>query len=87
MHPRTVADVNGDGKIDLIGIGYAGAFVALANPAGTSFVVDGMWTEALNYNEGWRVDMHPRMLGDVNGDGSADLVGIGYAGVFVIRAQ
>jgi subtilisin-like proprotein convertase family protein len=87
MHPRTVGDVNGDGRIDLIGIGYAGAFVALANPAGTGFDVDGMWTVALNYIEGWRVNMHPRMIGDVNGDGSADLVGIGYAGVFVILAQ
>jgi len=87
MHPRTVGDVNGDGRIDLIGIGYAGTFVALANSTGDGFVVDGMWTVALNYNEGWRVDMHPRMIGDVTGDGAADLVGIGYAGVFVIRAK
>ena len=87
MHPRLVGDVNGDGKDDLVGIGYAGVFVALANTAGNGFYSPSIWTTAFNYNEGWRVNMHPRMLGDVNGDGKDDLVGIGYAGVFVALAN
>jgi hypothetical protein len=35
------------------------------------------------YNAGgWRVDMHPRFLADLTGDGRADIVGFGDAGVW-----
>jgi hypothetical protein len=33
---------------------------------------------------GWRVDKHPRFLADLTGDGRADIVGFGEAGVYVI---
>jgi hypothetical protein len=47
-----------------------------------------MWTTNFNYSqEGWRVELHPRMTGDVNGDLKADLVGFGYNGVWVAIAQ
>merc|ERR1712165_296490 len=29
-HPRYLADINGDGKADIVGFGYAGAYVSLA---------------------------------------------------------
>ena len=32
---------------------------------------------------GWRVDQHPRFLADLTGDGRADIVGFGNAGVWV----
>jgi hypothetical protein len=32
---------------------------------------------------GWRIDRHPRLTADVNGDGRADIVGFGNAGVWV----
>ena len=32
---------------------------------------------------GWRVDQHPRFLADLTGDGRADIVGFGDAGVWV----
>jgi hypothetical protein len=32
---------------------------------------------------GWRVDLHPRIMADTTGDGRADIVGFGNAGVFV----
>ncbi len=36
------------------------------------------------YNAGgWRVDKHPRFLADLTGDGRADIVGFGNAGVWV----
>ncbi|GFH61754.1 hypothetical protein CTEN210_18230 [Chaetoceros tenuissimus] len=34
-------------------------------------------------NNGWREDMHPRFVTDMNGDGKADIVGFGGADVFV----
>jgi hypothetical protein len=39
------------------------------------------------YNAGgWRVDQHPRFLADTTGDGRADIVGFGNAGVYVSRS-
>jgi hypothetical protein len=32
---------------------------------------------------GWRVDQHLRFLADTSGDGRADIVGFGNAGVYV----
>ena len=37
------------------------------------------------YDAGWRVDQHPRFVVDVTGDGRADIVGFGNAGVYVSR--
>jgi hypothetical protein len=34
---------------------------------------------------GWRVDQHPRCLADTTADGRADIVGFGYAGVWLWR--
>ena len=32
---------------------------------------------------GWRVERHPRFLADITGDGRADIVGFGDAGVYI----
>jgi hypothetical protein len=88
QHPRMLADANGDGKADAVGFGYAGVFVALANAGGAGFApTASWWTPAFSYNASWRVDQHPRLLADVNGDGKADAVGFGYAGVYVALSQ
>jgi hypothetical protein len=41
----------------------------------------------LGYNQGWRVDQHPRFLADITGDGRADIVGFGNDGVWVALSQ
>jgi hypothetical protein len=39
------------------------------------------------YNAGgWRVDQHPRFVVDTTGDGRADIIGFGNAGVYVSRS-
>lgn len=34
-------------------------------------------------NDGWTVDLYPRVLADVNGDNRADVVGFGYSSTIV----
>ena len=81
-HPRFLADLTGDGCADIVGFGDAGIWTALNNGDGTfqpvKFVV-----EDLGYNQGWRVDRHPRFVADITGDGKPDLVGFGDDGVWV----
>jgi hypothetical protein len=82
-HPRFLADLTGDGRADIVGFGNAGVWVALNNGDGT-FQPPTLAVENLGYDAGsWRVERHPRFLADMTGDGRADLVGFGNAGVWV----
>jgi hypothetical protein len=84
-HPRFLADLTGDGRADIVGFGNAGVWVALNNGNGT-FNVPQMVVANFGYSAGgWRVERHPRVLADLTGDGRADIVGFGNAGVWVSR--
>jgi len=82
---RTVGDVNGDGKADLIGFGLDGVYVALSN--GSGFGAVSKWTSSFDLSHGWTVSQYVRTVGDVNGDGKADLIGFGLDGVYISLAK
>jgi hypothetical protein len=75
-----MGDVNGDGKSDLIGVGAPGlgnagtVYVALSNGTGFNF-----WS--WNSAPGVISNGSPLLMGDVNGDGKSDLIGVGAPGL------
>ena len=76
-NPRFAADVSGDGQADLIGFGDDGVWVSVTGGSGAQLVLEGFC-----YDQGWQVDRHPRYLADLTGDGKADIIGFGDAGVW-----
>jgi hypothetical protein len=80
---RELADVNGDGRADVVGFGIAGTLVSLAR-AGGSVDNPNMGITDFGANQGWSTqDGFARTVGDINGDGKADIIGFGYAGTLV----
>ncbi|NEO85778.1 MAG: hypothetical protein F6J87_16230 [Spirulina sp. SIO3F2] len=88
QYPRQVADVNGDGRADIVGFGLREVAVALGQEDGT-FGASQTAQSGFNVrNGGWSsFDKYPRQVADVNGDGRADLVGFGEYAVLVAQGQ
>jgi len=85
-NPRMMADVNGDGLVDVVGFGNDGVDVAISN--GTGFNQPSRWVDGFGYDAGgWTEDKYPRVMADVNGDGLADVVGFGDRGVIIATSN
>ena len=80
-HPRFVVDINGDGHADIVGFGDAGVWTALSNRNGT-FQEGRFVLNNFGFNQGWRVEKHPRFLTKLTSDNFLDIVGFGDAGVW-----
>jgi len=81
--PRLLGDVDGDGQADVVGFQSSGTYVSLST--GTAFGSQALWVASYDPNAGgWSSqNLYPRMLGDVDGDGMADVVGFGSRGTYV----
>ena len=77
------ADVNGDGKADIVGRGAGGIYVALST--GSSFSTPTVWTTDFSNAAGWLPAYYSTTIqvADVNGDGKADVIGRGASGMAV----
>ena len=85
IEPRMISDMNGDGKGDMVAIQKDGIYVALSS--GTSFGAPTRWCDRMTVlGGGWITqDKFPRLLGDFDGDGLADVIGFAGDGIYVSR--
>jgi hypothetical protein len=90
VHPRFLADVNGDLDPDIVGFGELGVTVSFGG-AGSAFGPEALVLRTFGRSAdagGWvSNDVHPRFLTDVDRDGRADIVGFGNHGVFISLAE
>jgi hypothetical protein len=72
-YSRFIADLTGDGTVDIIGFGDAGVYVSLNQGNGTFGPVE-LVINDFGTAQGWTVD-HPRYIAELTGDKRGDIIG------------
>lgn len=83
-HDRAIGDVDGDGRDDIVGFGDHAVLVARS--MGHRFTGQEVWSHELVRGDGFVSTHHSRQLGDVDGDGRADVIAFTHWGVVVMRS-
>lgn len=84
-HIRLLGEVSGNDRPDIVGFGDYGTL--LANGRSGAYGEPELVLNNFGFNQGWRVDRHPRHLGDIDGDARDDIVGFGQTGVIVATSK
>ena len=82
-HLRFLADINGNGLLDIVGFGDQHVFFIAYNNGDGTFQLFKPVLADFCYDNGWCVPNHPQFVADMTGDGKLDLVGLANDGVFV----
>jgi hypothetical protein len=80
-HVRLMADVNNDGKSDIVAFGDAGVWTALSKGDGT-FDPQKLVLADFGMQQGWDPAKHVRVIANVSNDQKGDIVAFGDAGVW-----
>ncbi|MEU8843085.1 FG-GAP-like repeat-containing protein [Streptomyces roseus] len=81
-HPRFLLATTADGAVDVVGFGPQGVVVARGRGDGT-FQPAKLVLNDFGLAQGWTGKKHLRLLADVTGDGTPDIIGFGNEGVWV----
>lgn len=86
--PRMLADVNGDRMLDIVAFGEDTTWAALGRKRGVGFAEPRVMSFDLGVASGYTSqEVFPRLVGDVDGDGLADVVAFGRGGVGVAKGR